>query len=273
MTVDLPRRFKPGRIGISDVPTEPQPDGRPWTTRWTGQNRDIPMPLGTGGGYVYRKDHRGWVFPGPCSRTDQERFLIQGHTFMPQYGEHEDGPDNLGHEYDMLLRLGGQIEMPAEQVISLGWAVKAPEVDGQPVWYTSPLEAFPQLEGKEWSPLRQCKYCSRQLWSDLQENNHVSVMHADRIAAFEQANAIAAGMKEAVMIGRSVAEVVPPVEVPPTPAPVVEPELEPEPPTEPEPKPAPEEPAAMMICGYCGERVAKINAYLAHMKKCKEANA
>lgn len=265
MTVELPRKFQSGRIGITDTRTEP--DGvNPWTTRWTGQNRDIPMPLGTGGGYVYRRDKSGWIYAGPSAAGDQQRFLTLGSTFLPQYGEHESDVSVLGHEYDMLFRLGGAKEMPAEQVIALGFGAKAPVVDGEPLWKDSPLEAFPQLAGVQIPPLRSCKYCPRELWDDTQERNHVSVMHADRISAFEQANAIADGMRQAVAVGRATAEVVAPDPVE-TPA---EPEPEPEPQVV---EPAPEEPEvedATMRCGICAEGFNKIPLFLAHVKQCKE---
>lgn len=257
---DLPRRFKPGRIGVSDVPTEP--DGEHlWTTRWTGQDRDIPMPLGTAGGYVYRRDASGWIYPGPSAPSDQQRFLILGSTFLPAYGEHEGGPDALGHEYDMLLRLDGGKEMPVEQVIALGFATKSPEVDGKPVWRHTPLEAFPQLEGVEYPPRRQCKYCPRDLWSDAMEFNHVSIMHRDQLSHFEQSRAIAEGMAEALTIGRAAAAPV----VEPVAAPVVEPVVEP---AAPEPLEADEE--ATMLCGICHAGFNKIPLYLAHVKQCKE---
>lgn len=240
-TVELPRQFKAGRIGVSDVATEPQPDGGPWTTRWTGANRDVPMPLGTGGGYVYRRDRDGWIRLGPSSRTDQERFLILGDTFLPQYGEHEGGPDVMGREYDMLFRLGGQKEMPVEQVIQMGFASKAPVVDGKPIWVDSPVEAFPQLEGVDVPQMRKCRYCSRELWLDEQEQSHVSVMHADRIAAFEQANAIASGMAEAVAVGKASVQETPVIE----------------------------RPKAAMVCGFCNSGFEKIPEFLKHVKECR----
>ena len=259
---DLPRRLKPGRIGVSDVPTEP--DGEHlWTTRWTGTNRDTPMPLGTGGGYVYRRDVSGWIYPGPSSPTDQQRFLTLGSRFLVEYGEHEGGADVVGHEYDMLLRLDGGKEMPVEQVIALGWATKAPELDGKPAWLHTPLECFPQLKDVEYPPRRKCKYCPREVWTDEMEYNHVSIMHQDRIAAFEQSKAIADGMAEALTIGRATAGEVPPEPLTEVPSPL--PVEEPEPPVEED-----EELDATMRCGICNEGFDKIPLFLAHVKKCKE---
>lgn len=270
MTAELPRKYQRGRIGVSDTRTEF--DGvHPWTTRWTGENRDIPMPLGTGGGYIYRRDQKGWIYTGPAASTDQVRFLMLGHTFLPEYGEHEGDISVLNHEYDMLFRLGGMKEMPAEQVIALGFASKPPEVDGQPLWVESPLEAFPQLEGHEIPPLHACKYCSRELWGEIQERNHVSVMHADRLSAYEQANAIATGMREAVEVGRNL-----PVREEAPPAAVVEPLTETaavatEQLQELIHEEAAEEPT--MRCGICNEGFTKIPLFLAHVKKCKEARS
>lgn len=164
-----------------------------WSTRFTGEK---PTPLGSPGGVLYCRDPKtGWITGGSAYMPERSPTERQGFRYLDEYGEHEHNLHWLNNPFEMLLRFGGARELPVEQVQEQGWDRHPPMVDGEVI-------AFPQLEGIELDKI-DCPFCFRALPSEKGKRSHITVMHADRVAADDLATGVTKGMSAALAQGRS----------------------------------------------------------------------
>ena len=182
------------------------------------------------GDYQYYRQPNGWIDFGQIgkNRSYETHFMQSG--WKPLGGPHAAtlGTNDYGvfaleeyhlsHPHEVLFMRGGAKELPAEQVMALGYHLNPPLIPrcGLQVgaeharasggrrqhlsvcWRGAKRVTFPQLAGKTLTPPGGCPFCHREDFPSVaSRNQHVSVMHKSEMQQMSLADAIVKGVQAA----------------------------------------------------------------------------
>jgi hypothetical protein len=136
---------------------------------------------------------------------------------MADYGAFAIDEYYLGRPHEVLFMRGGAHELPAEQVVALGYHLRPPLIPrcglqiGAPhksasgsrlhlsiCWKGAATAQFPQLAGLAVVDPGACPFCDRADFATAQSRNqHVRVMHKDEMQQMSLADAIVKGVQAA----------------------------------------------------------------------------
>jgi hypothetical protein len=181
---------------------------------------DAPNAVIVDQGLLYVRNPLGEVVAVDASDNEIMKKVRRGWTPLFEYGQFGSSAYYMDNPYEPLFQAGGARELSAEQIISMGYALRPPLVPtceqhvgqskehlahvGSPqgrnarergCWNGARPVHFPQLESVDVIEPPECEYCGRDDFSTEQAlRQHQSVMHADRRQQVELADGIVAGL-------------------------------------------------------------------------------
>lgn len=194
------------------------------------------------GDYQYYRQPNGWIDFGQIGKTRsyEKQYMTGGYQPLggpmaailgnADYGVFDLQPYYLQHPHEVLFQRGGAHELPAEQVIALGYHLNPPLIPrcGLQVgaehkaasggmsrnglhlgvcWAGAQSAQFPQLAGRKAEEPGACPFCDRANFPAAPaRTQHIRVMHRDDMREMSLADAIVRG----VQIAQGPAAVQPP---------------------------------------------------------------
>ena len=143
--------------------------------------------------FGYYRQPNGWLTVSPNTRLERLKYTEQGWTYLTQYGAFDMTTYTANHPFEGLFMFGGAGEMPADQVLQMGFHISPPLIPTcqqhitqyhrghtQVCWRGAKAAEFPQLAGisaEQLGPFP-CDFCGRKMPTSAARTQHQSVAHA-----------------------------------------------------------------------------------------------
>lgn len=162
-----------------------------------------------GGQWCYYRQPNGWITVSVATTVERMQYIEQGWTPLLQYGHVEMTTKwAADHPFEALFLAGGAHELPAAQIIELGYYFNKPmlpscgrrlnqyhKLHNPGCFQNMQPVVFPQLDGYNLQPWK-CRHCSEVRATEAGRDQHETVAHKTEKGDIKMAESLAAALNQ-----------------------------------------------------------------------------